>query len=351
MILVRRNELACRDEWSRSLWQPSSAQERGDVLSHFHPTIAGPVQPTSREHLQALLTRDATTAAPEGEDVLLSEGRIVSEAREVWEPETRPFPAGNFDPRTAIFRAREAYREKVRARAALARNAAGTEALAGSRDQPAAVVEARAPDIESTSIEPWEQFDPLPEEYARILIPASEEQNSNHAGGSVVSVMPGADSSVPPMALDQIMLADEWHSEAGREAVDDRRDFQTEDAEVCLPDEPNTGEDVVPHSESGRLDLDLPEWFRGDLPHVCRACRDFRPAVDGQRGWCANRWAFTHRQLVQEDDVSPCHSAIGDWWVAVDDVWLVAADVSSHGRPTPLLNRLTGEEGAQRRRS
>ena len=43
--------------------------------------------------------------------------------------------------------------------------------------------------------------------------------------------------------------------------------------------------------------------------------------------------------------------AIGDWWVPVDDVWLVAADISAHGRPTPLLDRFTSPERRQRRRS
>ena len=69
---------------------------------------------------------------PKGEDVLLSEARIVSEAHESWEPQPRPFPAGNFDPRTAIFRAREAYRERVRAKAAAERQSAGVEAMNGS---------------------------------------------------------------------------------------------------------------------------------------------------------------------------------------------------------------------------
>ena len=95
----------------------------------------------------------------------------------------------------------------------------------------------------------------------------------------------------------------------------------------------------------------LPEWYRADLPRICRTCRDYRPSAEGQRGWCANAWAFTHRRLVLEDDPAPCQSAIGDWWLPVDDVWLVAADVSSHGRTTPLLDRLTAKAEQQRRRS
>jgi len=95
----------------------------------------------------------------------------------------------------------------------------------------------------------------------------------------------------------------------------------------------------------------LPDWYRADLPRVCRTCRDYRPSAEGQRGWCANSWAFTHRRLVLEDDPAPCQSAIGDWWLPVDDVWLVAADVSSHGRATPLLDRLTAKADQQKRRS
>ncbi|HEX2281718.1 MAG TPA: hypothetical protein VHG52_08145, partial [Thermomicrobiales bacterium] len=95
----------------------------------------------------------------------------------------------------------------------------------------------------------------------------------------------------------------------------------------------------------------LPDWYRVDLPRICRTCRDYRPSTDGQRGWCANSWAFTHRRVVLEDDPAPCQSAIGDWWLPVDDIWLVAADVASHGRPTPLLDRLTAKAEEQRRRS
>ena len=101
-------------------------------------------------------------------------------------------------------------------------------------------------------------------------------------------------------------------------------------------------------SDEGEI---LPDWYRTELPRICRTCRDYRPSADGQRGWCANTWAFTHRRLVLEDDPAPCQSAIGDWWLAVDDVWLVAADVSSHGRATPLLDRLAAKAEQQRRRS
>ena len=67
--------------------------------------------------------------------MLLSEARIVSEAHEksVGSQQPRRFRVGNFDPRTAIFRAREAYRERNRAKATADRQSpARAEAMTGS---------------------------------------------------------------------------------------------------------------------------------------------------------------------------------------------------------------------------
>ena len=130
----------------------------------------------------------------------------------------------------------------------------------------------------------------------------------------------------------------EWRSSPSR----------NERAEMLAPGR-HASDDADPATRHAEVDEReaLPDWYRSDLPRICRTCRDFRPSADGQRGWCANSWAFTHRRLVIEDDPAPCRSAIGDWWLAVDDVWLVAADVSTHGRATPLLDRLTAKAGAR----
>ena len=79
-------------------------------------------------------TVSRSSSAAAGEDVLLSEARIVSESEESWQPSARPFPAGNFDPRTALFKAREAYREKIRANAMASRQSA-IEGTAGAFDR------------------------------------------------------------------------------------------------------------------------------------------------------------------------------------------------------------------------
>ena len=73
------------------------------------------------------------------------------------------------------------------------------------------------------------------------------------------------------------------------------------------------------------------------IPRMCRTCRDFRPAENGDRGWCTNKWAFSHRRMVDADEL-PCETSIGGWWLPHDDLWLSAIDVSTHGQPTPLLD-------------
>lgn len=75
------------------------------------------------------------------------------------------------------------------------------------------------------------------------------------------------------------------------------------------------------------------------VPRICRTCRDFRPVDGGDGGWCANEWAFAARRVVQPDDAAPCESSIGSWWLPTDELCLTDADVSSHGQPTPALDR------------
>jgi hypothetical protein len=350
--MVRRNELACRDEWSRSLWQPREGQHaNGDMP--FQRPAPEPLPPTLAENLRSVLNRDlALAASSQGEDVLLSEARIVSEEHESWEPQHGPFPVGNFDPRTAIFRAREAYRERVRAKSAAERQSAGVEAV-----------------IES----PAAEFAPVPTE-EQVTDPADRVPHEAGASSETLpSQLPEADAwlsdatEIEPQLVASALSADAgFNGEAAfagmsvpagqpdvGEPVVERQATPARSEKI---EAPAAGSHAIEEADSATRLVDsdesetLPDWYRTELPRICRTCRDYRPAADGQRGWCANAWAFTHRRLVLEDDPAPCQSAIGDWWLAVDDVWLVAADVSSHGRATPLLDRLTAKV-EQRRRS
>ena len=353
--MVRRNELACRDEWSRSLWQPRDAQQsNGDMP--FQRPVPGPLPPALAENLHAMLNGDkALAASTQGEDVLLSEARIVSEAHEPWEAPQRPFPTGHFDPRTAIFRAREAYRERVRTKTAAERQAAGVEAIIESPS----VEDVASFEPEETAAEPADRF---PQEPGVAAVGELSVQNGGVGSWLTDPIESKSLVAEPTLPAVEALSGHHVHEDPFASA----QGFELDQAEAVRPATAGHSEQagmpatMTPEFEepdwvNARVALPeteaLPDWYRADLPRICRTCRDYRPSAEGQRGWCANTWAFTHRRLVLEDDPAPCQSAIGDWWLPVDDVWLVAADVSAHGRATPLLDRLTAKADQQRRRS
>ncbi|CAA9545386.1 MAG: hypothetical protein AVDCRST_MAG70-465 [uncultured Thermomicrobiales bacterium] len=79
------------------------------------------------------------------------------------------------------------------------------------------------------------------------------------------------------------------------------------------------------------------------VPRMCATCRDFRPAESGERGWCTNTHAFTHRRMVTAEE-QPCESIIGSWWLPHDMVWLGTDDIQAHGLPTPLVDAHLSDE-------
>ncbi|MDQ3692673.1 MAG: hypothetical protein M3464_03460 [Chloroflexota bacterium] len=121
-------------------------------------------------------------------------------------------------------------------------------------------------------------------------------------------------------------------------AADIEDTIDAPDPESNLADETWLTVDVVVEDDS-EYSFDLSGLdLLAHLPRVCQNCRDYRPAEAGNRGWCANPWAFSHRRMVAADDEIPCEGTLGHWWLPVDGVWSDAADVSSHGHPTPLLD-------------
>ena len=101
-------------------------------------------------------------------------------------------------------------------------------------------------------------------------------------------------------------------------------------------DDLDEGEDVL-LMEADLSAVDDEEQEPTPLPHICATCRYFRPAVGG--GTCGNAFAYTYKRAVDEQSLS-CASSIGAWWLPSDRYWELLGDVSHHGQPTPLLDRL-----------
>lgn len=93
--------------------------------------------------------------------------------------------------------------------------------------------------------------------------------------------------------------------------------------------------------EHGNELLDMTITVSPDVPRACATCRSYRMSEQGERGWCTNNWAFTHRQMVNATDLA-CQSTIGCWWLPDDEeVWL-AGDEPTHGA-TPRIDRLIAQ--------
>lgn len=339
MVMVRRNELACRNAWAASLWEPLSGDPGAEHEQPRHHMATGPLPPANADDIRAVVSQD-TVVADAGEDVLLSEARIISEPVRPARPSPQPVapqpvaarPAAGFDARTALFRAREAHREKTRAREAASRQQGSIEPGRLSEDIAQETPVASANDGS------------VPEE--RHAPEESRAEVSFTVEHAAVEAQPAPDQTTPMIysGEQEASALTRWLGESPPEV----------DIEV--------GEEE-PHHEELRLENvykfasePLPAWFRTDLPRTCRTCRDFRPSVEGDTGWCANRWAFNKalgepQQIVYADEIVPCESTFGNWWAPVDDVWLVAADVAHHSRPTPLMDRYVPAKTVERKRS
>jgi hypothetical protein len=84
--------------------------------------------------------------------------------------------------------------------------------------------------------------------------------------------------------------------------------------------------------------LDMTIDIAPDVPRECRTCRSFRSADGGARGWCTNEWAFTHRRMVNEDDLA-CETSIGCWWLPADR-YVVTESEDDYATQTPRIEEM-----------
>ncbi|MGC4190332.1 MAG: hypothetical protein QM589_03750 [Thermomicrobiales bacterium] len=170
--------------------------------------------------------------------------------------------------------------------------------------------------------------------------PPRRHASQHRPGDDVVLDVPPRAESTPDIARQPLPPKDSPLRSANYRSSDENRD------RVARPEPPRTV-DYVEHRDTrhpgagdridadavapafdirniltGRAEpLDLGVSIAPDIPRACRTCRDFRPSEHGERGFCANNWAFTHRQMVNADDL-PCQSTIGCWWLPSDRIWM-----------------------------
>lgn len=113
-------------------------------------------------------------------------------------------------------------------------------------------------------------------------------------------------------------------------------DSRMTSAPGSLPNIDATSFDLREVVERGGELLDMSIEIAPDVPRECRTCRSFRSADGGARGWCTNEWAFTHRRMVNEDDLA-CDATIGCWWLPSDRYWTVE-DTALWSGTTPKMD-------------
>jgi hypothetical protein len=434
-LVVRRNELACRNGWAQDLFSARTHDpEEADVV--LHDTVLMRSLPSARgEELTLLVNSQREKPADfDPPPNLPLVDVVVGQAPSTKPASDRASLLAN-DPRSAILKARERYRARMNAEL----RRAETETLLDDRGieagrpmdpvSPPPNLPLRQPrgsevppvrlsevprdhptitsfpedEVRFSSVpDPVEGFvlpRPVGKTSERIAAPVSDrvDARSNAEAESsftTTSTMPvpetpgglrmgSASPTRPPQDADDFqsegMAPDEAEVGFGDERIrferPERRRFdlglrrkeirrvsppaeiEPVDAEPAIADgdwiDDDAGQplideivaDVVPIVE-----------IAPDVPRMCQTCRDFRPADSGARGWCTNKWAFSHRRMVDADEL-PCETSVGCWWLPHDDVWLATADVSRHGQPTPLVDQWLAHKvgsattaGDQRRR-
>jgi hypothetical protein len=435
-LVVRRNELACRNGWAQDLWVLRTDDEAADIV--LHDTIAvRPMPPASVEELTVLVnTQRDKSATPEPPPMIPPVDVVVGETPSTKPPAERQALLAQ-DPRTAILKARERHRARMAAQQRLGDQppllddrVVGHFEVTGSnasvspvrpeRPSPSFTQRGpRAPEVPPVQIsevprtfptitsfpEDELRFSSVPEPVEGFLLPRSELKSRSRADiVPIAAVGEHQDEPEVPMSsattfenpsdalteasaspllehdrsqeefdsqaeeLLPIDVAEETTIHSGRS---DRRRFELggrrRKERPILVEEPAQVEfrsdqwidelDVPLLPDDVVADINPEIEIAPDVPRMCRTCRDFRPADSGERGWCTNRWAFSHRRMVDADEL-PCETSIGCWWLPHDDVWMVTADVSAHSQPTPLVDHwlahkvglATTDNGEQRRR-
>ena len=412
MVLVRKNELACREDWDGGLWEPLVSTD--PIPFSKAPRLVAEVTP--RDHLGEQYTDRVTSvgvapamrSVPEPGRVLARGDEHRTENSQAQQPVPRPNPpmerpaAMNPLQETTSSLRRDLWTgpestaardERLSSSRPPVRDEQASTPRPGERPEPARNPAPRSVEPSNRVIPQTSRPSPLRQEDDSLS--RSWGAPSSYPEDRIRSVIPRASTSVPRQV-----------EAPNRPVVAPRRSESQPPAEANINTPPTRSRSIdpslpqlrdnrsrpydVPGAESGpkrsdAADQSLPEGRSGwtepfatagrpangpthppaqapvestqsprsknapvksspspklaTIPQCCGTCRDFRPAEGGERGWCNNQFAFDHRRMVQRTELA-CRSTIGVWWIPSDDWWQQQADISHHGRPTPVVDEL-----------
>ncbi len=388
MVLVRRSELACRSDWANDLWEPKAGAEPLSIASNPRYTSeagkaddrrqytdrvtavsVAPSRATHEESLPSTPRGRVTTqvdeprveqtstfdAEPEDEPASREDtgARVQSRADHNEDAEERP----KFDVRRDLLQSNSST-ERAERTMAPDRTSNRNEQDAG-RD--VAATPPKRDDFDSRSwalprndTPPSRPRDAQPERHQPAAQPPQPP-----ARRSFGDEPPGR-FGAPPTSLPETRPVDTDRQrrtpaaeKPASDALPQGRSGWTEPFSVAAPASspvahppvraealPVVDDEPHPVKSVPAPPVNPPVSARqSPMKECCATCRDFRPAEGGQRGWCNNPYAFDHRQMVEKNDLA-CRSTIGSWWIASDDWWMQRADITHHGRPTPIVDDL-----------
>ncbi len=391
MVLVRRSELACRSDWANDLWEPkagvepvsisssprytSEAGKSDDRRQYTDRVTAVSVAPSRTSHEETVSVAPRLEAAKQVEEVR-------DETRGVFddEPESEPIapePTGSryqsragdsdeaedrsrFDVRRDLLQPNPVADRVEPSASATSDRSVSRDEREGSRERPAA--QPRRDDLDSRSWAlPSREAPPRPRdtgtERSTPATPAPEPPARRSFGDE-----PATRFGAPPARVAETRPTQPDRSprtpmteDPATDPLPRGRSGWTEPFAVSTPSsspaaQPAVRAEAAPVivDETRAIDpapvpappLKPPVSARhSTMKECCGTCRDFRPAEGGERGWCNNPYAFDHRQMVEKNDLA-CRSTIGSWWIASDDWWMHRADITHHGRPTPIVDDL-----------
>lgn len=362
-ILVRAAELRCRDDWGHDKWEPQIASDQ--VLDVVMNDPDAPRLPMPDRRYIPPVER----VVPEAEEPLALHATPMRPIDDFSEPEERneTSHAVSADLNRELLRqARAQFRDRQRNKRYSVPQVRDSEPeplvisnqyIPPSRDLPSSNAESRANPVFEFEQRGDDAFDAVPNFAGEpdVSLERYDGPGNRLQAGSFATETPQGvtrreerrgDSAITRPVPDVDQEPDMRTNAFSVEAADQREyDMPTSEAVAfSIPETDFAIEDWDPARQRTRPSEATSLWV--DIPKCCLTCRDFRPAGNGERGWCTNKWAFKHRRMVDAND-RPCETSIGHWWIPGDAAWQGDFDISALGQPTPLMDKWFGRAGVE----